>query len=87
MISVGSGNRGVREPNQLQAVKQANVISTKTFNLYAHALLRKHERIMQRRYQLLINCGYNAASSVRRLNLEVDHANQKRTPRNRLLSR
>jgi hypothetical protein len=48
MISVGSGNSGFREPNQLHADKQANVISTKTLNLYAHSSLPRHERITQR---------------------------------------
>jgi hypothetical protein len=34
MISVGSGNGGdLREPNQLQADKQAKVISTKILTL------------------------------------------------------
>jgi hypothetical protein len=35
MISVGSGSSCLLEPNQLQADRQANVISTKTFNRYA----------------------------------------------------
>jgi hypothetical protein len=33
------------------------------------------------------NCRYNAASSVPRLDQEVHHASQERTPRIRLLSR
>src|ERR1039457_2188631 len=51
MISGGSGNGfGLRELNQLQAARQANVISTKTLTLDAHDLLRRHERITRRRW-------------------------------------
>ena len=45
MISVGSGNSCFLEPNQLQADRQANVMSTKIFNRYVYATLRKYERI------------------------------------------
>ena len=51
MISVGSGSSCFLEPNQLQADRQANVISTKTFNRYALVPLQRYERIMQLRYQ------------------------------------
>jgi hypothetical protein len=37
MISVASGNGGLREPNQLQADKYTNVRRIKTLNLFAHA--------------------------------------------------
>ena len=37
MIWVGSGSGGLREPNQLQADRQAKAISRMTLNRYARA--------------------------------------------------